>query len=104
MSLVYQLAHMAEEKCQQQYTYMRTVDIGIRHDDYLAVAELGDIEILSYAAAERLNYRDYRGVGVHLVESTLFDVENLASQRQYRLILESRPSFAEPPAESPSTR
>ena len=35
-----ELAHKAEEECQKQSSDMRTVDIGIRHNDYLAVAKL----------------------------------------------------------------
>ena len=44
-----QRAHIAEEEGEQQRPYMATVHVGIRHDDYLVVSELGDVEVLAYA-------------------------------------------------------
>ena len=62
MPVLYQLPHVAEEEGEQQYTYMRTVNIGIRHDDDLAVPELVYVEFLSDTAPESLNYRNKRKV------------------------------------------
>src|SRR5262249_35266957 len=48
-----QLLHVAEEKRQKQSPDMRSVDVGICHNDDLAVAALFEIEILPKAAAQR---------------------------------------------------
>jgi hypothetical protein len=40
----------------------------------------------------------------HPVEARAFDVQDLAAQRQDRLVVPDRPCLAEPPALSPSTR
>ena len=42
-----QLLHVAEEKSQQQRANVGAVHIGVGHDDDLAVAQLGDLEIFS---------------------------------------------------------
>ena len=65
---------------------MRAVDIGIRHYDDFAVAELCHIKFIAYTAAQRLNNRYERLIGINLVKSALFHIEHLAAQRQYRLI------------------
>ena len=41
-----QLRHVPEEEGQQQRPDVRSVDIGIGHQDQLAVAQLGDIKIV----------------------------------------------------------
>ena len=64
---------------------MRTVDVGIRHKNDLAVTELCDIEILADTASECLNDRDDRDRGVDLVETALFDVEDLTAEGKDRL-------------------
>ena len=64
---------------------MRTVNVGIRHDDYLVIAQLCYVELVAYTGAQC----GYDGcqlvVAVHLVGSRLFDVEHLAPKREYRL-------------------
>ena len=87
MTVVDKLTHMSEEEGQKQYSDMRSVDVGIGHYDYLSVTELCDVEILSDSAAECLNYRYQRRVGVYLIKSALFNVEDLSSKRKYCLEL-----------------
>ena len=41
-----------------------TIHIGIGHDDDLVVADLGDVEVLAVAAADRGDQR-FDGVGLH---------------------------------------
>ncbi len=77
MPVLDQLFHVAEEEREQQYPYVRSVYVRIRHDDYLAVAELLNIEILADAAAERLYYRNKRLGRINLVEAGFLDVQNL---------------------------
>ena len=64
---------------------MRAVDIGIRHDDDLVIAELIDIEILAKAGAERDDDGLELVVAVNFVGAHLFDVQHFAPQRQDRL-------------------
>ena len=80
-----QLLHVTEEEGEQQDADVRAVDVGVRHNDNLAVAQLGGVEFLTDAAAQRLNDRNEREVGIHLVQSRFFHVEHLTAQRQDRL-------------------
>ena len=65
---------------------MRSVDVGVGHQDELAIAQLGGVEVvLADAAAQRSNHGANFFVAQHLVVAGLFDVENLALQRQDRL-------------------
>ena len=61
---------------------MRSVHIGIRHDDDFVVTEFGYIEIVmntcSKCSYHGLNFR----IAVNTVHSGLFHVENLAAQGQ----------------------
>ena len=75
-------AHIAEEERQQQRPDVRAIDIGIRHDDDLVIAELIDIEILAKAGAERDDDGLELVVAVNFVGAHLFDVEHLAPERQ----------------------
>ena len=80
-------AHEPEEECKEQRPYVAAVHIGIRHYDYLAVAELGDVKILAYRGAERGHDGGKLLVAVNLVYPRLFDVEHFAPEGEYRLIL-----------------
>ena len=53
MALLDERTHEAEEEGQQQRADMAAVDIGIRHDDDLAVPELFEIKLVADACAER---------------------------------------------------
>ena len=48
-----QLRHVAEEERQQQRADVRAVDVGVGHQDDLAVAQLGGIEVVLADAACR---------------------------------------------------
>ena len=74
---------MAEEEGEQQGADVRAVDVGIGHQDELAVTQPGDVEVvLADAAAERGDHGANLFVAEHLVVACLLDVEDLASQRQ----------------------
>ena len=78
-----QLRHVAEEEGQQQGADVRAVDVGVGHEDDLAVADLGGIEVVfADAAAERGDHGADFFVAQHLVVAGLFDVEDLALERQ----------------------
>ena len=81
-----QLAHLAEEKSEQQGADVRTIDVGVRHDHYGVVTELVRVE---FARADTTSQRGDEGAHLgtrqHLVEPGLFNVENLALEGQDRL-------------------
>jgi len=61
---------------------MRTVDIGIGHDDYLVIAELRYVEIFTDPGAQRRDNRFEFVVVDHFIDPRLFDVEHFAPQRK----------------------
>ena len=67
MSLFDKRAHIAVEERQKQSADVRTVDIGIGHDDDAAVTELIQIEFFADARAERRNDRHELIVAVNAV-------------------------------------
>src|SRR6185369_11880113 len=78
-----ELLHVAEEEREQQRADVRTVDVGIRHQDDLAVTQLGNIEVfLADAGAERCNHGSNFFVAEHLVVTSLLDVEDFSLQRK----------------------
>ena len=85
-ALLDQLAHVAEDERQQQRADVAAVDVGIGHQDELAVAAFGDVfELGTGRDADRLEDVDDFFVVEHFDELRLFDVEDLAPQRQDRL-------------------
>ena len=78
--------HVAEEERQDQRADVRAVDVGVRHDDDLVVAELLDGEVVAAdARAEGSDHQADLVGGEHLVEARLLHVENLSLQRKNRL-------------------
>ena len=86
MPLLDERAHKAEEERQQQRADVAAVDVGIGHEDDLAVAQLRHVEIRANARAERRDHRHELFVAVDLVEARFLHVEHLAPQRKDRLI------------------
>ncbi len=64
---------------------MRAVLIGVREDDDAVVLELGQVEILADARAQRGDDRAEFLVGQHLIEPLLLGVQGLAAQGKDRL-------------------
>ncbi len=81
-----QSRHMAVKKRQEQCADVRTVHVGVSHDDDFVIAELGDVEIIvPDAAAERRDHRAHFGVLQHFLQPRFFDVQNFSADRQNRL-------------------
>ncbi|OIQ74854.1 hypothetical protein GALL_434870 [mine drainage metagenome] len=77
------LGHLAEEEGQQQSADVRAVDVGIGHDDDAVIAQLVDVEVvLANAGSHRRDEGEDFVAGQQLFEAGLFDVEDLAAQRQ----------------------
>ena len=79
MSLFYKLRHKPVKECEHQGTDMRTVNVGIGHDDDLVVSELTEIEVLGYTGSERSDHSSYLFVSEYLILSSLFYVKYLTS-------------------------
>ena len=78
-----QLLHVAEEEREQQRADVRAVHVGVGHDDDLAVAQLGSVEIvLADPCADGGDQRADFLVAEHLVVARFLDVENLSLERQ----------------------
>ena len=76
---------------------MRAVDIGVRHDDDLVIPQLADIELVAPdAGAHRGNQRADFLRPQHPVEARPLDVQDLAAQRQYSLVLTGPALFGRP--------
>ena len=82
-----QRLHVAVEEREQQRADVRAVDIGVGHDDDAVITQLRQIEVLGAdAGAERGDDGANLRRAQHLVEPGAFDIEDLAAQRQHRLI------------------
>ncbi|MPL85446.1 hypothetical protein SDC9_31414 [bioreactor metagenome] len=87
-----QLGHLPEEEGQQQGADMGAVDVGIRHDDDLVIAQLADVELVTADPGAKCG--DQRADllrAEHPVETRALDVQDLAAQRQHRLVLALAP-------------
>src|SRR5690625_389838 len=81
-----QLRHLPIKEGQQQGADVRTVHVGVGHDDDSVVTQLVRIElVLSYATAQGGDQRPDLSGRQHFIEPRSLDVENLASQRENRL-------------------
>ena len=86
VSLLDKLSHVAIEECQQQYSYVASVYIGIGHTYDFVVSELFDVKLSAYSRTERRYHRTNFLVSECSVKSCLFNIENFTSQRKYGLI------------------
>ena len=74
MPSFHQLRHLAVEKGQEQRPNMRTVDVGVGHDDDAMVAQLRLIVVFLYAGAQGHNHQANFLRRQHLIEARFFDV------------------------------
>jgi hypothetical protein len=85
VAVIDERAHKAIEESQKQNTNVVTINISIGHDDDLVITDLGDIEVLADAGADRGDHVADFGVLEDAVFPRLFNVQNLATERQDRL-------------------
>ncbi len=82
-----ELLHVAEEEGEQEGADVGAVHVGVGHEDDLAVAELGGIEVVfADAGAEGGDHGADLFVAEHLVVAGFFDVEDLALQGEDGLV------------------
>src|SRR5437763_271696 len=80
-------AHVPEEERQQQRPDVRAVDVGVGQHHDLPVAALRHVELVAYAGADRVDQGTDLLVLECLVDPRLLDVQDLAADRQDRLVL-----------------
>ena len=86
------LRHLTIEEGEQQRADMRAVDVCVGHDDDLVVAQLFEVEILAAdAGAQRLDERADFLRREHAIEARALDVQDLALEREDRLIMAIAP-------------
>ena len=94
MTALDDLRHLAEEERQEQRADVGAVNVRIRHDNDLVVAQLLDVEVLGAdTGAKRGDERADLIGREHAVEACALDVQDLATQRQDRLILARAAGF-----------
>jgi len=81
-----ELLHVPVEERQHERADVRSVDVGVRHQDDPVVAEPFDVELLADAGADRGDHRLDLVVGENLVDAILLAVDDLPAQRQDRLV------------------
>ena len=64
---------------------MGTVNIGISHNDDLVISQFGNIEIIMNTGTKGGNHSLDLRIGVNLIQTGLFHVQNLTAQGQDRL-------------------
>ena len=93
MTTLHQVRHLSVEEGEQQGANVRTVNVGVGHDDDAVVAQFVDIEVVgaalarvcgdfANARAKRCDERDNFSAGQQLFVTCFFDVQDLAAQRQ----------------------
>ena len=82
-----ELIHLPVEERQQERADVRAVDVGVGHDHDLVVATLAEIGVGADAGADRGDDAAHLLVGKHLVFPALVGVDDLAAQREDRLVL-----------------
>src|SRR5215470_1775071 len=80
--------HVTEEEREEQGADVGAVHVGVRHEDHLVIAQLGDVELLRPdPRAEGGDEEPDLLVREHLVVARFLGVDDLASEREHRLRL-----------------
>ena len=90
MAPLHELRHLTVKEGEQQCANVRTVNVGVGHDDDTVVSQFGNVEVVVAGAAAGLadagaqggNQRQDFIAGEQLFVTRFFDVQNLAAQRQ----------------------
>ena len=79
MSLFDQLRHKPIDEGQQKSTDMRTIYIGIGHQNDFIVTKLRNIEIFMNAGTKRCDHCFDLGVSIDFIQSCLFYIQDLTT-------------------------
>ena len=86
MAAAYELGHLPEEKRQQQSADVRTVHIGVGHDDNSTVPKFADVEIFADTTLQRLDQGSDFLEAEDLIEPCFFDIQEFSAEGEDRLI------------------
>ena len=64
---------------------MRSIDVGIGHDDDLVISQLGNIEVVMNSCTESGDHCLDLGIAINLIQSCLLYIQDLPTKRQDRL-------------------
>ena len=81
MTLLDEFRHKTVQECQHQGSNMRSVDVGIRHDNDLVITKLRNIEILMNAGSECRDHCLDFSISVNSVKTGLLNIQDLAAKR-----------------------
>src|SRR5437868_2010813 len=76
------LGHVPEEEGEQERADVRTIDVSVRHENYVVIAQLANVELLTDTGAEGGDEVADLLRREDLVLAGLFDIEDLAAQGQ----------------------
>lgn len=85
MSLADQLRHESIQEGQHQSCNMRTIDIGIGHDNNLVITQLADIKIFIDTCTKCSDHRFNFCVAENTIQTCFFYIQNLSTKRKYCL-------------------
>ena len=77
--------HIAEKEGQQERADMGAVNVGIRHDDNLVVAELFEVKFVADTGTQRGDDRHELVVAVNTVDTRLLHIQHFTPERKNRL-------------------
>src|SRR5699024_3915216 len=77
ISCINDRTHVSVKQCQQQGSNMRTIDIGIGHDDNFVISSFRNIEVFSKTSTHSCKEGSDFFVSQNLVHRGLFNVQNL---------------------------
>ena len=86
MALLNQLGHEPEQQREQQGRNVLAIHVSVGHEHDLAIAEFLNVELVVNAGAQGSDNGLDLVVFQHLVQAGFFHIEDLAPQRQNRLI------------------
>ena len=87
ISTINKRTQISEEECKEKCSDVRTVDIGICHDDDLMISELACVKFITDTCTECHNDRLKLLVGIYLIDTCLLNIEHLTPEREDCLIL-----------------
>ena len=94
MPLCHKAVHLPVKECQEKRANVRSVNVGVCHDHDLVVPPLGEIGCVANPSPDGRDHAADFLVGKHLVFAALVGIDDLAPQRQDRLILSPATSFS----------
>ena len=89
----HELVHLAIKECQQERADVASVDVCVGHDHNLAVSPFVEVGLVANPCTDGRDHAPHLFVGKHFIFATLVRIDDLASQRQDRLVFPVPTSF-----------